>query len=911
MKKIVLVDGNNLLFRSYYATAYTGNIMRNKEGFPTNGVYGFVNMINKIISEEKPEYMMVAFDIGKTFRHEKYERYKDGRRETPDDLKVQFPVAKKILTAMGIKYLECAGYEADDIIGTISMWCEKDPEYEALIVSSDKDLLQLISDETVVKLLKTKDYIWMDKKTFNDTYGFDPIHMIDLKALMGDSSDNIPGVKGIGEKGAIKLVSEYKTIDNIYENIDKIKGAMQIKLIDGKEDAYYSKDLVTIYREVPLDITFDDLLYKGENADELIDIYNDLGFYSLLRKINTSEVKKNKEIVGEFVDIPDTAETEKNKVNNNCNENIIDNDKNESIVENIKILSNNEDIDKNKIEEFKIISDINDIKISEDTSIYLDTTIGNYHNAEILGIALYNSTLSCYIPFDIFKNNTSILDTNYNLSTYDYKKLIVVFNKYGIKVPNINFDTMISAYLLNYETKDDICYLANKLEVEIPSYDKKEVVTTEEAARRAILKAKFIYNTKDKLYENMKKEDNIYLFESIEMPLTKVLANMEIEGIRVDKKVLEEMGTEIKIKLEILTRDIYNYAGEEFNINSPKQLGEILFDKLKLPGTKKNKNGYATDIDVLKKLTEYPIINKILEYRALAKLYSTYIDGIISTIRKDGKIHTIYTQTLTRTGRLSSIEPNLQNIPMRSEYGRLIRKAFIPENNSVILSSDYSQIELRVFAHLSGVNDLINAFKEGVDIHTKTAMDIFKVPMEGVTKNMRRQAKAVNFGILYGISSYGLAEDIGIPVKEAKEFINKYFETYPGVKDYMDKEIDEAKRTGYVKTIMNRKRVIEELKSSNYKVRSMGERMALNTPVQGSASDILKKAMVEINNIFEKENIKSKMLLQVHDELIFNVYNDEIDKVKDIVYNTMTKVFELKVPLDVDIELGNNWYEAK
>lgn len=859
MKKIVLVDGNNLLFRSYYATAYTGNIMRNKEGFPTNGVYGFVNMINKIISEEKPEYMMVAFDIGKTFRHEKYERYKDGRRETPDDLKVQFPVAKKILTAMGIKYLECAGYEADDIIGTISMWCEKDPEYEALIVSSDKDLLQLISDETVVKLLKTKDYVWMDKKTFNDTYGFDPIHMIDLKALMGDSSDNIPGVKGIGEKGAIKLVSEYKTIDNIYENIDKIKGATQIKLIDGKEDAYYSKDLVTIYREVPLDITFDDLLYKGENADELIDIYNDLGFYSLLRKINTSDIKK----------------------------------------------------EKSREEKFKIISDINDVKISEDTSIYLDTTIGNYHDAEILGIALYNSTLSCYIPYDIFKNNTSILDTDYNLSTYDYKKLIVVFNKYGIKVPNINFDTMISAYLLNYETKDDICYLANKLNIYIPSYDKKEVVTSEEAARRAILKAKFIYITKDKLYEDMKNEDNIYLFESIEMPLAKVLANMEIEGIRVDKKVLEEMGTEIKIKLEILTRDIYNYAGEEFNINSPKQLGEILFDKLKLPGAKKNKNGYATDIDVLKKLTEYPIINKILEYRALAKLYSTYIDGIINTIREDGKIHTIYTQTLTRTGRLSSIEPNLQNIPMRSEYGRLIRKAFIPENNSVILSSDYSQIELRVFAHLSGVNDLINAFKEGVDIHTKTAMDIFKVPMEGVTKNMRRQAKAVNFGILYGISSYGLAEDIGIPVKEAKEFINKYFETYPGVKDYMDKEIDEAKKNGYVKTIMNRKRVIEELKSSNYMVRSMGERMALNTPVQGSASDILKKAMVEINNIFEKKNIKSKMLLQVHDELIFNVYNDEIDKVKDIVYNTMTKVFELKVPLDVDIELGNNWYEAK
>ena len=860
MKKIVLVDGNNLLFRSYYATAYTGNIMRNKEGFPTNGLYGFVNMINKIISEEKPEYMMVAFDIGKTFRHEKYERYKDGRKETPEDLKLQFPVAKKILTAMGIKYLECAGYEADDIIGTVSLWCEKDPKYEALIVSSDKDLLQLISDETVVKLLKSKDYIMMDKETFRETYGFDPINMIDLKALMGDSSDNIPGVKGIGEKGAIKLISEYNTIDNLYDNIGNIKGAMQTKLIEGKDDAYYSRDLVTIYREVPLDVTFNDLIYKKENTNELIDIYNNLGFYSLLRKMNNTE-KEIKE------------ESEK--------------------------------------EEFKVISNINDVVIDEDTAIYLDTTLGNYHDVDILGISLYNKKYSCYIPYDIFKSNTDILNTKYNLFTYDYKKLIVVFNKYSIKVPNISFDTMISAYLLNYETKDDICYLANNMNYNIPSYDKKEVITVEEANKRAILKAKFIYSTKNKLYEEMKKEDTIYLFENIEMPLAKVLAKMEIEGIRVDKNILNDMGEEIKIKLELITKDIYNYAGEEFNINSPKQLGEILFDKLKLPGAKKNKTGYVTDVDVLKKLVDFPIVNKILEYRALAKLYSTYIDGIINTIREDKKIHTIYTQTLTRTGRLSSIEPNLQNIPMRSEYGRLIRKAFLPEENSIIMSSDYSQIELRVFAHLSGVSELINAFNDGIDIHTKTAMDIFNVPEEGVTKNMRRQAKAVNFGILYGISSYGLSEDLGISVKEAKDFINKYFETYPGVKDYMNSEIEEAKKNGYVKTIMNRKRVIDELKSSNYMVRSMGERMALNTPIQGSASDILKKAMVEIDNIFEKENIKSKMLLQVHDELIFNVYKDELDKVKDIVYNTMTKVFNLKVPLDVDIEVGNNWYEAK
>lgn len=858
MEKVVLVDGNNLLFRSYYATAYTGNIMRNRDGFPTNGLYGFVNMINKIVAEENPKYMMVAFDIGKTFRHEKYKDYKGGRRETPEDLKVQFPIAKKILTAMGIKYLECEGYEADDIIGTISSWCDKDPEYEALIVSSDKDLLQLISDETVVKLLKPKDYIMMDKATFIQTYGFEPIKMIDLKALMGDASDNIPGVKGIGEKTAIKLLTQYGSLDGIYENIDNIKGSTHEKLVTGNEDAYYSKELVTIYREVPLNITWDDLLYGNENTNELIQLYNELNFYSLLKKASS------------------------NKKNVNTN-----------------------------IDNFKIIQDISLINIDRDTAIYVDTTLGNYHDASINGIALYNDSMAVYIPFDVIENNINFLDVPYNFYTYDYKKLLVVFNKYNIKIDNVVFDTMISGYLLNYDVKDDIGYLANLLDFDIPSYNKNDILSDEKVALINITKAKFIYDSKTKLYNEMVNENVTSLFENIEMPLAKVLANMEIQGIRVNKKILEEMGEEIKIKLELITKDIYNYAGCEFNINSSKQLGEILFDKLKLPHAKKNKIGYVTDADTLKKLIDFPIVNKILEYRALAKLYSTYIEGIISTIREDNKIHTIYTQTLTRTGRLSSIEPNLQNIPMRSEYGRLIRKAFLPEDDSVILSADYSQIELRVFAHLSGVKDLIEAFKNNEDIHTKTAMDIFKVPSLGVTKNMRRQAKAVNFGILYGISSYGLSEDLGIPVKEAKEFINKYFETYPGVKDYMNKEIADATKDGYVKTIMNRKRIIEELNSSNYNVRSMGERMALNTPIQGSASDILKKAMVEIYDVFEKNNMKSKMLLQVHDELIFNVYNDEIDRVKKIVHDIMTNVFELSVPLEVDIETGNNWYEAK
>lgn len=859
MKKIVLVDGNNLLFRSYYATAYSGNIMRNKDGFPTNGVYGFVNMINKIIAEEKPEYMMVAFDIGKTFRHEKYADYKGGRNATPEDLKIQFPVAKKILTAMGIKYLECDGYEADDIIGTISMWCEKDDDYEALIVSSDKDLLQLISDETTVKLLKTKDYIWMDKKTFIDTYGFDPIHMIDLKALMGDSSDNIPGVKGIGEKGAIKLVSEYQTLDNIYDNINNIKGATQTKLIEGHEDAYYSKDLVTIYRNVPLDITFNDLVYKKEHTNELINIYNDLGFYSLLKKESITKENNNKEL---------------------------------------------------KVNIINSIEDINNIFITNPLGIYLELDNSNYHHANIIGMSLYNEEVSAYIPYEVLKQKPNFLTSGIKY-TYDYKKILVSFNKYNLDIKDITFDTMIASYLLNYTIKDDIATLANDLSYDIEFYNKKKELTDIEFARNSILRAKFIYESYPELDKKLKEEEVYDLYSNIEYPLIKVLAKMEIEGIRVDAKILEDMKKEISTKIEEVEKDIYTLAGEEFNIASPKQLGEILFDKLKLPYAKKNKTGYVTDANVLGRLTNYEIVAKILEYRMLTKLYSTYLEGILNTISSDGKIHTIYTQALTRTGRLSSIEPNLQNIPIRNEFGRLIRKAFVPEENSIILSSDYSQIELRVFAHLSNVKELVDAFNNNLDIHTKTAMDIFNVDMNDITPLMRRQAKAVNFGILYGISSYGLSEDLKISPSEAKKFMDKYFETYPGIKDYMQKLIDDAYLKGYSITLMNRRRNIEELKNTNHNIKSMGERMALNTPIQGTSADILKKAMIEIDNIFTKENIKSKMLLQVHDELIFNVYNDEIDKVKEIVKDTMENTYKLSVPLKVSINTGNNWYEAK
>ncbi len=853
MKKVILVDGNNLMFRSFYATLYSGATMTTKDGFPTNALYGFVNMMNKIITEEKPEYIMVAFDIGKTFRHEKYDYYKGKRDETPADLKKQFPIAKKILNAMGIKYFELEGYEADDIIGTFAKKIDENDDFIGTIISSDKDLLQLISDDVDVKLLKPKDYIRMNRDVFFETYGIEPIRMIDLKSLMGDASDNIPGVKGIGEKTAIKLLTEYGTLDGVYEHLDTIKGSVHDKLASDKDNAYMSYDIATIYREVPIDTSFEGIKYTGEVTDELIDLFNDLDFHSFLRKENKKTETKN--------------------------------------------------ID------YKIIDNLNDIKLSSPVSVYLELDNDNYHNANIIGMSIYNEKEHLYIKGENLTNTDFLKDID--IYTYNYKKIYSSLKRRKMYVPNCVMDTMLAGYLLNYPVKDDIAYFANTLNYDIPIYDKKENLTEDEFIKRSLNKTSFIYHTYDELLNQMKDNNVLDLFKDIELPLSTVLAKMELNGIRIDKSILEDMKKDIKEKIDDISSKIYNLAGKTFNIASPKQLGEVLFDDLNLPHAKKNKTGYVTDANVLGKLIEYPIVRLILEYRLLNKLYTTYLEGILSSIALDGKIHTIYTQALTRTGRLSSIEPNLQNIPVRNEFGKLIRKAFIPETDSLILSSDYSQIELRIFAHLAKVDELINAFKNNMDIHTKTAMDIFKVTESEVTKNMRRQAKAVNFGILYGISPYGLAEDIGISPKEAKNFIDTYFQTYPGIKDYMNKEIEEAHKNGYVKTIMNRKRTIDELQSSNYMQRSMGERMALNTPIQGSSADILKKAMIEIDDAFTKENLESTMLLQVHDELIFNVKNNELEKVKEIVKNIMENTIELSVPLVVDIETGTNWYDAK
>lgn len=844
MEKIILVDGNNLLFRSYYATAYNGNFMKNSKGFPTNALFGFTNMMNKIIEEEKPTYIMVAFDKGKTFRHNKYDFYKQGRIETPNELKLQFPKAKELLNAMGIKYYEIDNYEADDIIGTFAEYCNKDPNFIGTIISSDKDLLQLISNDIDIKLLKQKDYLRYNEDTFSKEYGIKPINIIDLKALMGDASDNIPGVKGIGEKTALKLLQEYKTLDGIYENIDKIKGKTKEKLMIDKDNAYMSYEIATIYKEVPIDINIDELKYLG-STEKLNSLYEELEFFSFLKK----EKKKEEDI-------------------------------------NITIVDN-----------------VSKIKIDKDCAIYLELDGTNYHNSNIIGIGIYNKDVAYYI-----KNITNLDFLNgVDVFTYDLKKLYVSLKYKNIKMPDIKNDLMIASSLLEYNTKDDIAYLANQLNYNIPFYE--SILKQDDISKIVVSKAKFIYEIKDKLLNKIKEENMQELYNEIEIPLTYVLGDMEYDGVVVDKDILNEMGNEIKIKLEILSKDIYNLAGTSFNISSPQQLGEVLFERLNLPHGKKGKTGYSTAVDVLNKLVDkHPIIEKILEYRMLNKLYTTYVEGLINTI-KNGKIHTIYTQTLTRTGRLSSIEPNLQNIPIRTEYGRLIRKAFVPSENSVIVSGDYSQIELRILAHMANVPALIDAFNNDLDIHSKTASDIFKTDI--VTKEMRRIAKAVNFGIIYGISSFGLSENLNISTKEAKQFIDEYLKTYPGIKEYMDNTIKNAYECGYAKTLFNRKRIIDELKNTNYMIRQSGERMALNTPIQGTSADIIKKAMVLIHQKLKENNLKSKLIIQVHDELVFDCLKEEQEQVIKIMKEVMENVIKLKVPLEIDIEYGNNWYEAK
>ena len=870
MKKIILVDGNNLLFRSFYATAYQGVIMKNSKGFPTNALYGFINMMNKIIKEENPAYIMVAFDKGKTFRHDKYDEYKAGRQAMPDELKEQFPKAKEVLDAMGIKHFEIENYEADDIIGTLAKRVDEEDEFIATIVSSDKDLLQLISDEVDVKLLKQSGHILMTRDEFKNTYQVEPIRMIDLKALMGDSSDHIPGVKGIGEKTAISLLVKYGSLDGLYENIESVTGKTKEKLLADKDNAYMSYDLATIFRDVPLEFSLEDCKYGGINKEEFVKMLEEFEFHSMLRKLEF-----------EF---------------------------------------GGEEVKEEKKEEEKLeIIDIKEFS-NKNFAFYLETRGTIYSKSEILGIGIYDGENGYFISKDSIDNYKNLFETDLEKYTYDFKKNLVVLNDYEIKFKNVNFDTMIATYLLDYVIKDDISFVAQAFDYNIPLYEdlygtdkRPKEIDSEYLKEICCKKAEFIYKSRERLISELNENEEMDLFNDIEMPLVSVLADMEVTGIKLDTDYLKTIEDELRGQLDSLEKEIHELAGSDFNIMSPVQLGKVLFEDLAIPYPKKIKdNKYSTSKDILDKIRFVnPIVDKVLEYRTLTKLYTNYAVGLKEEVREDGRNHTIFTQTLTRTGRLSSVSPNLQNIPARADYSRLIRKAFVADDGCKLLASDYSQVELRVFAHMSNATNLIQAFVEDKDIHTKTASDIYKGPMEEGTKDMRRTAKAVNFGILYGISSFGLSEDLGIDIGTDKKFIDNYLETYPVIIEHMEKEKADAYTYGYVKTLMNRKRVIEELQSKNFMIRSSGERMALNTPIQGTAADILKKAMVEIFDEFNKRQLKSKMLIQVHDELVFNVWEDELEEVRSIVKNIMENTYKLSVPLKVEIEVGDNWYEAK
>lgn len=856
MKKIILIDGNNLIFRSYYATAYSGNLLKNSKGMPTNALYGFVNMINKIIADENPTYMAVAFDIGKNFRKEKYAFYKEGRKKTPDELHMQEPYARRLLHAMGIPYFELCPYEADDIIGTLANMVMEDKSFVGTIISSDRDLLQLISPEVEMKLLKQKDFIRYNKETFTLDYGIEPIKIIDLKALAGDASDNIPGVKGIGEKTALNLLQTYGSLEGIYENIDKIKGKTKEKLLLDKDNAFMSKEIATIYKEVPLAInSLEDLKIRTSNEEELRSLYEDLEFYSLLKG-----VKKTSEMAPH---------------------------------------------------EYFVISSISEIEDADEYAFYLELDDYNYHTANILGMSISTKNKNYFVRNELIKDALDYIDGKV-LYTYDLKKNIVALEKMGITCPIINTDLMILYALLEDTSKDDIAYYMTNKGYEVTFldtlYKKKDFSSLE---KDITLKSSFIFVMRDEAILTLKRDDMYELFMSIEMPLARVLAKMEMTGVKVDLSVLENMGVTYKERLENITREIYELAGKTFNIASPKQLGEVLFIDLGLPFGKKTQKGYKTDVKVLHKLRgKHPIIDKILEYRNISKIYSTYIEGLGAYILNDGKIHTIFKQNYARTGRLSSTEPNLQNIPVRDDEGKKIRQAFLPSND-LFLSADYSQIELRILAHISGSKELQEAFINDADIHTKVASDIYGVSEDMVSKKMRSTAKAVIFGIVYGISGYGLGENLEISPKEAKEFISKYYELYPGVKKYMDEIVVEAKEEGSVRTLFNRRRTIPELDSTEYMVRQMGERIALNTPIQGTSADIIKKAMVEIDKEFKDKNIQSKMILQVHDELIFDVIESEKKIVEEIVKRVMTSTISLSVPLKVSADYGKNWYDIK
>ncbi len=870
MKKLILIDGSNLMFRAYYGTAYSGNLMQNSKGQYTNAIFGFVNMMNSILKEDFT-HILVAFDKGKkTFRHDKLETYKAGRAKMPDEFRSQIDLIKKSLDVLGVKQREIALIEADDIIGTYAkVYYDQFDEIEVL--SNDKDMLQLINDKVTVRAAKKGKNVIYDTPYLNETLGLAPNQIIDLKGLMGDASDNLPGIPGVGEKTAVKLLKQYETLEGVLEHKSEIKGKLGERINEFYKDAILCKEIATIKVDVPIEYKLDEVKYNGVVEEEMLEFFKELELHSLIKKFN----KKTNVILKQL--------------------------------------------------EYEIIDDVYKLDkiLINDSFLVLETFNPYYHEATTLGFGLVNKHGNFFIPYDIVHQSLSmqmyLSDESIKKNVFNAKLMEVVLKRDGYELKGVDFDLLLAAYILNpNNTKEDFRVIVSKFEYDDVSYleevyqkgAKYSIPSIDKYSLYAVKKAKAIKELKKGLIKELKENDQYDLFYDIELPLTSVLASMESDGINVDMDLLHKLNYENKEKIDKLILEIHELAGLEFNVSSPKQLGEVLFDKLQLPYAKKTKTGYSTNVDILNKLRHHhPIIEKIMSFRTLSKLYSTYIVGLENSVLSDGKIHTIYRQAFTSTGRLSSVEPNLQNIPIRYPEGKEIRKVFIPKKGNLLLASDYSQIELRVLADMANEETLIKAFKNNEDIHTMTAKLIFD--KDEITSLERRQAKAVNFGIIYGQSAWGLSEEININPKDAERFIKKYYEKFDGIKKFMDKVVSDTKRLGYAETIYKRRRYIPELNSSVYMQRESGKRNAMNAPIQGSAADIIKIAMIKVYEEMNKLKVKSRMLLQIHDELVFEVDKDEVDLMEKLVVEVMENCVQLKVPLKVDESMGRNLLETK
>ncbi|MDO4485325.1 MAG: DNA polymerase I [Bacillota bacterium] len=888
MKRIAIIDGNSLINRAYYAMR---NPMITRDGIFTQGIFGFINMLEKIRRDYEPEYMAIAFDMkAPTFRHKEFEEYKAGRKKMPPELAMQIPLLKDVLTAMNIKQIEIEGFEADDIIGTIAREAES-AGLEPYIITGDKDELQLATD--VTKIIFTKkgvsEFDMYDRQAMIDTYGFTPEQFIDFKGLMGDKSDNIPGIPGVGEKTATKLILEYGSVENIIQNVDSVKPAgLRTKVEEHAQLAMMSKRLATINTNVPLEINFDEYRLVQPDYNALVEIYTKLEFNRFLKKLNINEAGSASE-AGEAHELPvDTADMERMVIRAD--------------------------------EELKSLS------LSGDAVIKI---FGDYNHLAapvVEGAAVIND--GKYYYFDCTRLNdffSWLAEQHVRFAGHDLKRDYYMMMCCGLNDMDTAFDTAVAQYVLDSGRSNySLSALSNEY-LHMTVEDEKEFITgngqidmfndTTEVYQdygfRICSAVLNLMEVQKVSVANQRLETVLY---EVELPLVVVMAAMEYEGFRVDRQELERFGETLTGEIDKLTSDIYEMAGQTFNINSPVQLGEILFEKLELPAGKKTKRGYSTSADILEKIKDkHPIVPAVLEYRTLAKLKSTYIDGLIPLIGKDDcKVHAHFNQTVTTTGRISCTEPNLQNIPIRQELGRKLRRAFIPETEDcVLVGADYSQIELRVLAHMSEDQVLIDAFNNGEDIHRATAANVLGVPEEEITIEERSRAKAVNFGVIYGMSAFGLSTELNITRKDADEYINAYFRKHDAVKRFMDEQVDFCKGHGYVTTLMGRKRYIKEIQASNYMLRQMGERLAMNTPIQGSAADIIKIAMIKVYNAIKEKGLKSRLILQVHDELIINTFKDEQKDVEALLVENMESAYSLAVRLKADLNEGGNWYELK